>query len=256
MKNTEFQVTFADVTIDVTAVRGHTKEYCRTYLTNRPQSHFSLELTPEIIADERSYTIDTAIRTGRPPMGVPSDDAMELQAFYRRIVARLLEYGVLMLHSSAICVDGRAYLFSAPSGTGKSTHTGLWMEMLGGEGNGRSFIINDDKPFLRFTDHGLLVYGSPWVGKGGTHTNARVPLEAVCLLRRAKENRIRRLAPAEAETMLWQDFYHPEGKEAMEQTLRLLQRTLRSVPLYLLSCNADPEAAQVSFDAMVHGGSL
>ena len=208
MDYVEFQVTFADVTIDVTATREYTKEYCRNYLTRKPQSDFLIELTPEILEAERSYTIDTAIRTGRPPMGISSEDAMELQALYRRVLEGLLDYGVLMLHSSAIAVDEAAYLFCAPSGTGKSTHTRHWMEMFGGENNGRSYIINDDKPFLRFTPKGIFVYGSPWAGKGGTNQNVCVPLKAFCLLRRGKDNYVKPLLPEEAgvselEQYLW-----------------------------------------------------
>ena len=178
---------------------------------------------------------------------------MELQALYRRVLEGLLDYGVLMLHSSAIAVDEAAYLFCAPSGTGKSTHTRHWMEMFGGENNGRSYIINDDKPFLRFTPKGIFVYGSPWAGKGGTNQNVCVPLKAFCLLRRGKDNYMKPLLPEEADALLWQDLYRPEDTKKMAKTMRLVHTLLHSVNLYRLYCTADMEAAQVAYDTMSSG---
>jgi serine kinase of HPr protein (carbohydrate metabolism regulator) len=106
----------------------------------------------------------------------------------------LMRYNGLRIHASAVEVDGKAYLFSANSGTGKSTHTRLWREVFGD----RAVMVNDDKPFLRMTEGAVMVYGSPWNGKHGLGCNLSVPLKAVCILERGEENRIEKISAKQA----------------------------------------------------------
>ena len=89
-----------------------------------------------------------------------------------------------MLHSSAVVVDGYAYLFSADSGVGKSTHTDLWLKLLGE----KAFIVNDDKPAIRNIDGEWFVYGTPWCGKNNTNKNAKIKLGAIVFLERSEDN--------------------------------------------------------------------
>ncbi len=98
------------------------------------------------------------------------------------------------LHSSAVVVDGYAYLFSADSGTGKSTHTGLWLEHF----KEKAFIINDDKPVLRLENGQWFVYGTPWSGKTDLNINVKAKLGAIVFLERAKENHITPIEVKEA----------------------------------------------------------
>ena len=102
---------------------------------------------------------------------------------------RLLDYNVLLLHGSALCMDGEAYIFTAPSGTGKSTHVRYWRETFGD----RVWMINDDKPMIRMENGKATVYGTPWDGKHHLSRNASAPLKAVVWLKRDKENHIERL---------------------------------------------------------------
>ena len=106
-------------------------------------------------------------------------------SFYKQ----LINYGGLMLHSSAVVVDGAAYLFTADSGTGKSTHTSLYLREFGD----RAYILNDDKPAIRFEDGGFFAYGTPWSGKNAKNTNARVPVAGICVLHRGEKNEISRI---------------------------------------------------------------
>ena len=110
-------------------------------------------------------------------------------AFYRQ----LLSYDGLMFHSSAVELDGVAYLFSGPSGMGKSTHTRLWQQEFPS-----ARIFNDDKPALRYIDGVWYAYGTPWCGKDGININTKVPIGGICFLRQGKENKIRRLPEIEA----------------------------------------------------------
>ncbi len=172
-----------------------------------------------------------------------SDPYLETLALYRRFCEAAAERGVLLFHSSSAAVDGRAYLFAAPSGTGKSTHTRLWREVLGE----RVVMINDDKPLLRFGEDGICVYGTPWNGKHRLSVNCNAPVGAICLLSRAPENSIREVSPDEALPRLFSQTYRPDDAAAMAAVLPLVVRLSREIPVYELSCNMDRSAAELSY---------
>ena len=150
------------------------------------------------------------------------------------------------LHSASILYRGKAWLFSGPSGTGKSTHTRLWRELLGS----RAVMVNDDKPMLRLTDTGVLVCGTPYNGKHRLGENLSVPLKAVCILSRGAENTICPITAREGYPVLLQQVYRPANARALEQTLGLVDRLLGQVKLYRLSCTPELQAAQVAYNGM------
>lgn len=171
-----------------------------------------------------------------------SEGYAEALAVQRKLSDCLLEKDVLLFHGSAIAVDGEAYIFSAPSGTGKSTHARLWRELLGE----RAVMINDDKPFIR-VGAPSVVYGSPWDGKHHLSQNTAVPLRAVCFLDRSAENQIRALSPQEALPRLLSQAYR---EEAVDRILPLVLRLADSVSLYELRCNISRAAAELSWSTL------
>lgn len=138
------------------------------------------------------------------------------------------------------------YLFTAKSGTGKSTHTRLWRELLGG----RAVMINDDKPLISLSENGIMVHGTPWDGKHRLSTNMCVPLRALCILERAEENRIVPITKKDAYNMLMQQVYKPTEPQKLIKTMQLIDRLAASVKLYRLGCNMDIQAAQLAYIAM------
>ena len=106
----------------------------------------------------------------------------------------LLYFNGMMLHASAIEYNDKAYLFSGPSGIGKSTHTRLWQSLYGDAVQ----VFNDDKPALRRLDDGWYAYGTPWCGKDGINQNKNVTLGGICFLKRGECDKIRRLDKKEA----------------------------------------------------------
>ncbi len=182
--------------------------------------------------------------------GIPirhfSNGYLETLAVYRKIAEKMPEYDTVLFHGSCIAVDGAGYLFTAKSGTGKSTHTRLWRELLGD----RAVMVNDDKPLIRVTDTGATVFGTPWNGKHRLSTNVAVPLKAICILERAETNAIRPISGAEAYPMLLQQVYRPLDGEAMKKTLRLIDALADNLRLWRLGCNMDIQAAQVAYEAM------
>lgn len=164
-------------------------------------------------------------------------------SFYRQ----LLQFGGMMVHASAVVKDGYAYLFSAPCGTGKSTHTNLWRETFGKD---QVLMLNDDKPALRYEDGRWYAYGTPWSGKTDQNINMRVPLGGICVLRRGEVNKIAPFGGIPATFALLEQTARPKIPNAREKLLELVDCLLQNVPVWMLQCTPTKEAAIVSHEAM------
>lgn len=157
----------------------------------------------------------------------------------------LLKHNGCMLHSSAVVVDGYAYLFSANSGTGKSTHTELWLKHFGD----KAYIINDDKPSLRLEQGEWYVYGTPWSGKYNINVNTRVKLGAIVFLERAKDNWIEPLNPGEAVPLFFRQTVRTlKTEEKMDMALEKIEQVLTTNPIYKMGCNISEEAVITAYE--------
>ena len=154
---------------------------------------------------------------------------------------RLLEYRGIVVHASGIKWRDKGILFSAPSGTGKSTQAGLWHEHMED-----TVILNDDTPALRFVGDKPYIFGSPWSGSTDINCNDAVPLSAVILLEQAPENQIISLNTEQALPLFLPRFFLPYFDQHMlEQALTICSDILSSVPIYLLRCRPDFEAVEL-----------
>ncbi len=219
------------------------QDHCAEYRTEEIPA-INVQCDQEDINDER----EKAARLNEPDEDFLKrcpDSYIESLAVYRKIAEKMPYYDRFLFHGSAIAMDGKAYIFTAKSGTGKSTHARLWRELLGE----RAVMVNDDKPLIRVHENGAAtVYGTPWDGKHHLSRNIAVPVEAICILERAPENHIREIAKAEAVPMLIQQAYRPAEPAALTKTLMLLDRM--KVKLYRLGCNMDISAAELSYNTM------
>lgn len=245
---TEFTVKIAGRTALVRANFPGTRDHCRDYLCDDAPD-FTVGITMRDILFEREKSEQEDRLEGIPVRSF-SDAYLETVAVQRKIAEHLFDYDTLLFHGSVVAVDGEAFLFTAKSGTGKSTHTRLWRQVLGDQ----AVMVNDDKPFLRMTEQGVLACGSPWNGKHGLGSNRSVPLKAVCILERGEENRIRLITPKEALPMLLQQSNRPMDRSLLPKYLELLDRLAGCVEFYRLACNMDPGAALVSYRAMSGSG--
>ena len=162
----------------------------------------------------------------------------------------LIQFGGFMLHSSAVLMDGKAYLFTADSGTGKSTHTSLWQKAFGKD---RVQILNDDKPAIRVAKEGVFACGTPWSGKTNLNVNTIVPLAAIGFLERSEENWIERRPGGEMIGKLMKQTVRPPVKDKMDALLTYLDRVLTEVPVYALGVNMSEDAAIMAYEAMSKG---
>ncbi len=233
----------ADKVVKVTSIYAEVHEYCAEYLTDEP-SDYSVTTTQADTDFEREKSAREDEIEGIPVRQF-SDGYLEELAVYRKIAVKMLDYDTILFHGSVVAVDGAGYLFTAKSGTGKSTHTKLWREYFGD----KAIIVNDDKPLLHIADT-VTAYGTPYNGKHRLGTNTSVPLKAICILTRAEENHIEPITREQAYTMLLQQVYRPADSILMMKTLTLVDSLADLVKLYRLGCNMDISAAQVAFEGM------
>ena len=159
----------------------------------------------------------------------------------------LLQHNGLMLHASAVELCGKAYLFSGPCGTGKSTHTRIWQQTFGSAAQ----VFNDDKPALRCLDGKWYAYGTPWCGKDGINQNKKVPLAGICFLKQAPENKIRQLTPVEAvQRIISQTRRRFSQLENLDLMLQLVEKLALEIPVFELENRPEPEAAHLSYETM------
>lgn len=182
---------------------------------------------------------------------VPSKHAERLIEFSLSNAMMLLytfrtsAYDTLLVHASVIEYEGRGYMFLGRSGTGKSTHTRLWLENIEG-----SALLNDDNPIVRVIDGEAVIYGSPWSGKTPCYKNRSMPLQAVVRLSQAPFNRITRLSPLKAYAALMPSCscmrWDHNAVEALHKTV---EKVIMKVPVRHLECLPDGDAARTSHAA-------
>ena len=219
-----------------------TREYCRLYLTDR-KPEFFVEVTQEDLVRQQAALDQEADQEGLRRRKF-TDYFLERTVIQEKIAEKLLERDTLLLHGSTVAVDGQAYLFTAPCGTGKSTHTRLWREQFGD----RAVMVNDDKVFLQLRPDGIWAYGSPWTGKHGIGNNISMPLKGICFLQRGTENRIQKAVPEKWQPELIHQCFLPEQRYS-----HLVWLLAQRIPLWEMSCTKDPQAAAIAYEAMSRG---
>lgn len=238
-------MTLAGFRVLMDAKYEYTAKLCQDYFTSfsPEEADFTVSVSPEQIEREIAQSREAGVNA--------SPGYAESICLYRRLCLQLPLKDALLMHAAVISDGTYAYAFTAPSGTGKSTHIRLWRKAFGNS----IFVINGDKPILRLIDGVIRVYGTPWCGKEGWQTNTSAPLAAVCFLERGAENRISKLSPIEAVPALMHQIVFPGDGASAKATMKLLDHMVTHVPLYRLSCNMSEEAAQVARAAMTPRGS-
>ena len=240
-----FVMEIAGVPVEVRPLFESTAVYCREYLTDAAPSYTVTVSREDLVREQHLLNIE-ADEEGLKRRKF-SDMFLERSVIQRKVAQELLHRQTLLMHGSTVAVDGQAYLFTAACGTGKSTHTRLWREVFGE----RAVMVNDDKPFLKLCEGGVLAYGTPWTGKHGLGTNVCVPLKGICILKRGAENLIRRITAEDALQMLRHQCFIADGCEDL--TWSMVDKLMGSVALWEMECTKSQEAAVVAHSAMSSG---
>lgn len=221
----------AEMNIAVQAKHEGTYRYMADFLTDSDDYELYIEPTDEMILYEQEL--------GEEIHGFQNSLYIcETVAVLRVICDYIIEKGGFFLHCSCLKYKEEAIIFTAPSGTGKSTHAALWRKHFGDE----VMMINDDKPLVREKDGRFFIYGTPWNGKHGIGANTSAPIRAVVFLSQAPENHAAPISPVEAITLLLQQTILPSEKEALSRLLDMLGRMVENIPMYRLGCTISDEA--------------
>ncbi|MDO4607816.1 MAG: hypothetical protein Q4B40_01320 [Clostridia bacterium] len=224
----------ADLKIKINYKYDFFKEFCSEYISNENDSFdICVKSNDEDIENEHK--------------AVPTADVAvcESLCIYRAIANQLPAFERFVFHGAAIEYNKGAYLFTAPSGTGKTTHINLWKKNLGDKVD----IINGDKPIIKVDDIST-VYGTPWAGKENLCRNASAPLKAICILKQSKTNEIEKINTTEAINHLMQQVYLPKNADALSKTLSLIGKLIEGTPVYLLGCDISNKAFETAFNTL------
>ena len=260
----EFKIGLAGRIVGISSIYDEVYELCRDYLVGEGSlkscddviavgEDFHVTISQADIEFEREKSIKEAIFEGIVPYDYEKS-YYETLAVYRKIAVEMLKYDTWLMHGAVVGVkpdgdadgNGQAVLFTAQSGVGKTTHMNLWLKYIPG-----AFVVNGDKPLLKFVDVGCEVCGTPWAGKEALQTNTILPLKAICLLERGETNEIERVAFEDVYPMLLQQVYRPSDPQAMMKTMELVKKLGTTIPLYRMKCTMEPEAAKVAYEEMM-----
>ena len=156
----------------------------------------------------------------------------------------LLPFNRCVFHGTAFFWHDKAWLFSAPSGTGKTTQYRQWRRLYHNEVK----IINGDKPILQFCDDGtIMVHPSPWKGKERMGSMLKAPLGGIIYLQQGKENTIERMDSLDAAEPIYRQFlFLPETEEAVHRVCRMEDKLLRNIPVWKLVNKGDAQSAELT----------
>lgn len=231
-----FSVELSDLNIEIKSQSEYVRDLCADYISGPiADPAFSVEASqPDVAAEAAGYSVPH------------SEEYCESVCIYREIAERLPAYQRAVFHGAAVEIGGKGYIFTAPSGVGKTTHVRLWGELLGDSLK----IVNGDKPIIGIADGDIRVWGSPWQGKERWGNNSSAPLCAICFIKRGKINKIQRIDPSEHFNALMDQIYFPKDGDAVIKTFELIEELAKKVDFYLLECDISQEAARLSFETL------
>lgn len=233
-----FQIKLANRIIRIHNHHSFVQKMCRNYLVeNYRKFDMEIAISPETIEAEQKQAGEEY-----------SLGYCESICVYRAIALQMLSFQTMVMHMAVISCDGQGIGFAAKSGTGKSTHIGLWKKRFGE----RVKIINGDKPLLSYEKAAdvFLAHGTPWCGKEGWNCNASAELKKICFLVRGEKNSIRRMTEAEVLDRLFHQLLVAEQEAALVQQMDLIELLLGRVDFYELTCNISAEAAETAYEAL------
>ena len=230
-----FRIKIANIVLEVNAFNETTKKYCEGFLTNEEPQHI-ITLTQEDLENEKHIQEDGKVYASE-----------EISALYRKIADLFVEHHIVVFHGSCFMVNNCAFIVTARSGVGKSTHVGLLKKLLGNKFS----YINDDKPLLEVTDDELMIHSSPWNGKERRGNDLKAPLKAVIFLNRGNNTYKQLTNNQEVYFRLLSQIYLPKDKSKREKALKIIDVLLKRVNFYEINVNKELDAASLTYERII-----
>ena len=246
-KKNIFQIRLADRVIEVHSLYETCIDYCNHYvipIDEYSAPDFTVDMVLRNIRRENDYNQkNNSSKYGNTYLYY-DPGYMEWYAVHRKICEVLPSFDTFLMHGSVVSYEGKAYMFTAPSGTGKTTRTRLWLEEFPG-----SVVVNGDKPYIRVMDECAFAYGSPWCGKEGWNTNVGIPLKAIFVLERSNTySTIKKISFSNAFNELLKQTYIPKSKQAVSKTLALLKQLDGKVDIYSFRSVPTRESVRLAWE--------
>ncbi len=230
-----FKIKITDIVIDINAFNESTKKYCEGFLSNE-DSDLTITMSREDLENEKHINEDGKVYASE-----------EISALYRKIADLFIERNIVVFHGSSFKVGNYAFIVTARSGVGKSTHVGLLKKLLGD----KLTYINDDKPLLEVNDNDLMLYSSPWNGKERRGNDIKAPLKAVIFLNRGNNTYQQLTNNQEVYFRLLSQIYLPRDKSKREKALKLIDVLLKRVIFYEINVNKEIESASLTYERII-----
>ena len=232
----ELIVRFADLNIKIHTNYDYMYKLCKDYIVDTDEYDF--EVYPE---EDYKYLVEDDLKY--------SEGYYESFSIYKEIGKKLPLYNAFIMHGAVITYQDKALMFTAKSGTGKSTHIKLWKMYFKNDVD----IINGDKPIVRVFEDGIKVYGTPYSGKEFWHKNRSSFLHSICIVQRSNENIIQKISSEAAMIpLLRQVFVSTDCEESAGKTLELFNQLITSIPIYVLQCDISQEAVETAYKGMLN----
>lgn len=220
----------ADLNIKIDPKYGSTVEHLKPYLSD--EKSFDIEIT------NSDSEIAEFAKTSSAPC---TPELAESFLILNKLCIEIFEkFNGFFFHSSSLMIDNEAYVFTAKSGTGKSTHTALWRKLFGDKVK----MINDDKPIIRKHNGNFYIYGTPWMGKSEIGSNAKALVKAVFVLERGIENCVKSVSVGEVFGNLLEATLVFHEKDKMIRLLDMYDEFFSSTRLFKLKCNTEISAVK------------
>lgn len=229
----------ADLNIRINPLHKNTKKRLMPYMTTDENFDFEVSVSQEDIAQYIFHSKTYCTQEG-------AENILILTEICNRLLGG---YDGFFFHSSSLMLGGEAYVFTAVSGTGKSTHTALWRKHFGE----RVTMINDDKPVIRRIAGRFFICGTPWMGKSEIGNNVKAPIKAIYILRRSEKNYVEKVSVGQYFKNILEATVIPQDKENMGKLLTLLDGLFSEVPLFVLYCNMEEGAVTTAYNAVNKG---
>lgn len=238
-----FYIEIAKLLIRVENKYDYLKEVCKDYIV---EPYKEEDAWFGITDEEIQFSYEWHLKYDGEKVSLPY---AEYTQAHQKLYAHLAKYDAFWVHASVIGMDGFSYIFTAPSGYGKSTHAHIWQKVFGEKAK----IINGDNPIIRKLEDGkFYAFGTPFGGKANEQVNIGLPLKGLCFLQHCDKNIITNYDKIEARNNILLNMFDFKiiRKNNFVKLLTLIEDFVENVKIYKLECNMEDEAAIVAYEGM------